>query len=349
MRQIRGRTMELPAGPPEWIHLVPYGQWGGHSVGPFEVTPAVGAQILANFERGGIDLVIDYEHQTIATMENGQPAPAAGWVDQLQLRDDGVWGHVREWTPRATAHLHAREYRYLSPVIFFDATDRTTGVGVGARLSSAALTNIPFFAGDLVPVISRQGASVNLLALLIPLLSLPADATEQQVVDAVKAMKAMDDAGATAAPAVAARTNLGDVAIKAMKWEAGIPEDAPAQLAATLTHKGLVPAKDLVAVQAELERVKAKSAGHGLVARALDAGKISPAMKDAFGKWADSDPDAARDWMDAAPVIVPLAARDPKDPKRPTVGTLTPTELTACKQLGLTEAEYIKARDTRKK
>lgn len=59
-------------------------------------------------------MVIDYEHQTDHTSENGQPAPAAGWIRELDVRGGALWGRV-EWTAKAAASIAAREYRYISP------------------------------------------------------------------------------------------------------------------------------------------------------------------------------------------------------------------------------------------
>jgi hypothetical protein len=49
----------------------------------------------------------------------GGTAKAAGWIKELQVRDDGIFGRV-EWTEAAAAAIKAGEYRYLSPVFFHD-------------------------------------------------------------------------------------------------------------------------------------------------------------------------------------------------------------------------------------
>jgi phage I-like protein len=36
----------------------------------------------------------------------------------MQAREDDIWALV-EWTEKAAAHIKAREYRYLSPVLFY--------------------------------------------------------------------------------------------------------------------------------------------------------------------------------------------------------------------------------------
>lgn len=59
-----------------------------------------------------LQIPIDYEHQTLQDVQ----APAAGWIKNIVLRNDGIYGDV-DWTDRAADYLKNREYRYLSPVI----------------------------------------------------------------------------------------------------------------------------------------------------------------------------------------------------------------------------------------
>lgn len=70
--------------------------------------------MLAAFAERGIDMVIDWEHATEVAAPKGEPAPAAAWIDQLELRSGALWGHVA-WTPRAGEQVVAREYRFVSP------------------------------------------------------------------------------------------------------------------------------------------------------------------------------------------------------------------------------------------
>lgn len=64
-------------------------------------------------------------------------APAAGWIKDIQLRSDGIYGVV-DWTERAAEYLKNREYRYLSPVVLTQGKGRRV-----VALHSAALTNTP--------------------------------------------------------------------------------------------------------------------------------------------------------------------------------------------------------------
>lgn len=102
---------------PQWVQLLPVGKFSASDGrGPWFVNNP--EQVISNtLKRAGSKKIpVDYDHQIDNATKNGQPAIAAGWITQLEARDDGIWGLV-EWTDKASAHLAAKEYRYLSPVI----------------------------------------------------------------------------------------------------------------------------------------------------------------------------------------------------------------------------------------
>ncbi|MEQ9864019.1 phage protease [Pectobacterium aroidearum] len=129
---------EIKAGKkaPEWIELLPAGpDIKGRDGRAWRLTnPATVAEV---FKQQGISLVIDYEHSTEVAAPNGVESPAAGWVEDVQVRDDGsVWGKV-DWTIKANNSIVDKEYRFISPA-FLHTPD-----GDIIRLSSVALTNKP--------------------------------------------------------------------------------------------------------------------------------------------------------------------------------------------------------------
>ena len=64
---------------------------------------AAASAVSAAFKAGGVKLPIDYEHQTLKAAENGQPAPAAGWITALEYSPGvGMLAHVT-WTPAGRA------------------------------------------------------------------------------------------------------------------------------------------------------------------------------------------------------------------------------------------------------
>ncbi|MFA6721230.1 MAG: phage protease, partial [Candidatus Cloacimonadaceae bacterium] len=74
-------------GAPEWIRLLPLGEVRlADGRQPFTVTSDSLKEIIRAWRKRGNDLVIDYEHQTLTS----EKALAAGWIKELQIRDDGL-------------------------------------------------------------------------------------------------------------------------------------------------------------------------------------------------------------------------------------------------------------------
>ncbi len=127
-----------------WQQLLPAGYFSAVDGRPYDVQS--GKWFLDNFNAQRLisraqlavnDLVIDYEHQTLNTEKNGQPAPAAGWFkSDIEWRDgSGLWIRAN-WTKRAADHIRSGEYRFLSAVFTYDKK-----TGIPQSLHSAALVN----------------------------------------------------------------------------------------------------------------------------------------------------------------------------------------------------------------
>jgi ADP-ribose pyrophosphatase YjhB (NUDIX family) len=134
-----------------WVQLAEVGAWKGHPSGEFEMTPVTFAQIKANFERRGIPIQYDMEHASEQDATEGSipvtGAPAQGWVHRIDNRGiGGLWG-LTEWRDYAREGILDGAFAFLSPAIRFDSKDTITGVKVGARLTSVAITNQPFLSG----------------------------------------------------------------------------------------------------------------------------------------------------------------------------------------------------------
>lgn len=91
-------------------------------------------RILDAFTAYDGPIVIDYEHANWVL--DGQPTPAAGWINTLEIRDGEIWGLV-EWTEKAATMIVAREYRFISPVFSHDENNSIHA------LLGAGLTNQP--------------------------------------------------------------------------------------------------------------------------------------------------------------------------------------------------------------
>ena len=92
---------------PDWIELIPAGPTVTGRDGRTWLFDELAQQlVLAAFTGRAIDMVIDWEHATEVAAPQGTPAPAAGWIDKLEIRNAALWGHV-SWTPRAGEQVAA--------------------------------------------------------------------------------------------------------------------------------------------------------------------------------------------------------------------------------------------------
>ncbi|MBK6744541.1 MAG: hypothetical protein IPG66_16890 [Hydrogenophilales bacterium] len=108
---------------------------------------------------GATDFMIDYEHQSINTVQNGKPVPAAGWFKRIEWRDeDGLYMVDIRWTEKARQMIADQEYRHVSPVFGFDGK-----TGVVTHIVSVALTNAPALAGltDLAAATASMAHAYN--------------------------------------------------------------------------------------------------------------------------------------------------------------------------------------------
>ena len=98
-------------------------------------------------------LPIDYDHATDFAAPSGRPAPAAGWIREIEVRDGALWGRV-EWTSHGRAAVVTHEYRYISPVFEYSQD------GEVQRLLRAALTNNPNLYLTAISARAARGESV---------------------------------------------------------------------------------------------------------------------------------------------------------------------------------------------
>lgn len=158
---------------PEWVHLVPSGTFSGRDGrGPYVLGDAA-AVIRASMAEG--KLPVDENHATDLAAPAGAPAPARGWIVELQDRADGLWARV-DWTESGRALVQEGAYRGISPVF-------TTGRGGRIeRVLRAALTNVP----NLGALATLHQENVMDLTRLRATLGLPADADATAINAAVE-------------------------------------------------------------------------------------------------------------------------------------------------------------------
>ncbi|WP_304635535.1 phage protease [Pseudoalteromonas sp.] len=149
------------------VMVMPDGYFKSHDGRPFDVP--VNAWLLDQVAFDELkqtasartnDFLFDYEHQTLNSAENGQPAPASGWFNPADLEyvpGEGLYALNVAWTKKARQLLKNDEYRFISPVFHYNKhTGRPT------KLRHFALTNDPAVDGmDKVAVLKASKTHVN--------------------------------------------------------------------------------------------------------------------------------------------------------------------------------------------
>ena len=283
-----------------WAHLLPAGTFSGRDGrGPYTLDANA---IVRAFAELGMTLAVDYEHQTQAAPENGQPAPAAGWIVALEAREDGLYGYI-EWTARAAAMIRAREYRYLSPVFEYEPRTGRVAAIIGAGLTNQP--NLHLTALNRAQSSQAKGTTMNeeLLERLRFLFNLPTLADEAAIAAEVEKLQAR-----LAAPAAAAMKKSLNLAA-----DAGLPQTLDAVCAfdfkkpPELDLAKFVPRAEYDRVAGELasERERALNAlVDGAIRAALEAHKICPANEMSMRAFCRKDPEEFARFIATAPVIL---------------------------------------------
>ena len=299
-----GQGVEL-SGVPTEIKILPLGRVHSQK-GDFTVDDESFELIRKQFKDRKLDLVIDYEHQTLSDVQ----APAGGWIKDLYKGEDAIIAKV-EWTARAAEYLKNKEYRYLSPVVLVRKRDQKA-----AAIHSVALTN--------TPAIDGMFALVNSLD-IEDILGLPETATEEEirkaVEDAAKAaekLKEMDgkkpgegegkpgdgEPKPEGADMVANSTILSMLGLKADAKTEDVAASIMALRAGTPDTQA-----ELLALKQRMQERDADEA----VGMALKAGKITAAQSEWAKSYALKDMEGFKGFVDKAPVVVPQGRLDLKD------------------------------------
>lgn len=303
-------TEEANAGGQRWVHLLPLGSFQGRDGrGPYHLKDAASLMMNSQVYAGSRKIPVDYEHQTDLAPQNGKPAPAAGWIDALQARESGVWGRVT-WTETASNFIKKHEYRYLSPVFNYLPDGTVT------RILRAALTNNPNL--NELTALARAETAMNeiesFLSQLRTLLGLPEQA------DPADILKKVEEILSAA--------------------HSGQPDP-----------KMFVPIGVFEGVVSEVNRLNqgiSRNAAEAHVAYQIQRGNMPPALRDwavnlctvnkvAYDAFVEKTRGGFNSLVDRKPFNgVPEA--------RHTSGRLSEDEQAICSRMGVSEADYAKAR-----
>jgi len=267
MKRIAINFVEITTDLPERVQLIPAGAVVGRDGRSWVLDDP--QQVVNRFIEQGADLPVDIEHSTELRAPKGEPAPAAGWVHQLEVIDGAIWGAVN-WNETGRGLVGGKQYRYLSPVILYSPGD-----GSIKGLTSVALTNrpnlhlpalnfsepentgsVPFGSG---PANNKGGMTPEeqpMLKAVLAALGLSEDVTEATAVNAVKELNTKLATAMNAQPSLEKFVPRADY--------------DQAMTRATNAEQGL----------ATIQKEKLDSEIETAINAALAAGKITPATVD---------------------------------------------------------------------
>lgn len=334
------------------IQLLPYGEFRATDGRPFDapawyLTEANGRDVADLANQSRTQLVVDYEHQTLYKEQNGQPAPAAGWMRWVEFTPKGLFADV-EWTDKAAALIRNREYRYISAVFAYDTQ------GYVRKLFHAALTNYPALDG-MDEVLAAASAQLNfnppstepnpMKELLQQLLGLP-EADEAQLTAALTALLAAKPQTVALNAELFAQLAEKDQRIAALSAQQPAAPDltryAPVSVVQDLQNQ-------IAALTAQRDADK----GAELIQAALSAGKLLPAQKE----WAENvlkQPNGLAFLTGFIENAQPVAALNQTQTAAQNVSgglnvaALTVEEAAAAKMLGMSHAEFAQLKTENK-
>ena len=336
------------------VRLIPAGSFDAprgsmSGAGPWNLTAAAAARIIAANAVRQADIPIDYEHQLLARSENGQAAPASGWIDPRSLvyidagPEPGLYGAVK-WTARAAALIAADEYRYLSPVFPYDPQS-----GEPLDLLHVALTNFPAIDEPIRAALSARHAHTyqenpvnEVLKKLLAALGLPDNTAEADALAGVAALKAKADAATIEIASLKAAAEAKNAEVAALKAGGAAPPD-PAKY---------VPIGIVQSLQTEVAvlsaRINGDEAGR-VVEQAIAEGKLLEAQRTWATELGFGNLAALKSYVAATPAIAALSGMQ-SGGKPPVAGgnaSLSESELAVCRAMGLSEADYIKSKEAK--
>ncbi len=305
---------------PAWVQLFPKG----------EVAPQDGRAAWklsdpdAVIAASKLPALIDFDHGAARKVEDGQDSSAAGWIEELSARgpngEPGLWARIA-WTPRGAEAIASKTYRYISPWFLHSKSTREVTKVMGAGLVNVPALDLPALA-SIQP--SNEEHVEELLTKLRSALNLPDNASADDVVSAITAMRSNSNALCSAA----GFTKLGDTEVAAICAKLKNPASDPDQQ------------KQIDDLQKQVATLTATMRGNTAAAEvdgAIKSGKLAPAQRDWAVEYASRDPAGFKTFIGKQPTIL---ATGRIAGEAAAEGSLTDEERAICAALHLTEDQF---------
>src|SRR6478752_6238822 len=134
--------------------------------GDFLYDEAAAAEVLAEYQAGGVKLCLDLEHDSLDPKKRQARADAAdamGWYDLEQRSDGSLWAVNVRWSSEGERRLRGKLQRYTSPAFFTEEAE--DGGERPTRLINVALCAMPATLDAAPLVAASEGLPACLLAL----------------------------------------------------------------------------------------------------------------------------------------------------------------------------------------
>ena len=302
-------------GAPDWIQVFPKGPNLKTNDGrSFKMsdTEALASALNAHNQ----PVLIDYDHKSHYSADDGGSTEAAGWLTKFEARDGALWG-LAEWTEKAAAAITAKLYRYISPEFL---TNKKTGEV--ASIKAAALLNRPAF--EMIALASElKHKEPKMLEAIAKALGLDKDADEKTILAAIEKNNADH------------KTELASVQAKAKT--PSVDDFMPRADYDTVLARATTAEEKL----AESEKATFGKKVETMIAAAIKGGKITPASKDHYVALCTNDGtfETTRKALEVSPEVIGNTEISGK----PEEGShLTGEQKTMAAQLGVSEEDYAK-------
>lgn len=181
---------------PKRIKVLGWGENSGAN-GKFILNSASAALLAANQKATGYQrIAIDFEHNSVRTSPTykGEPVSVAGHGDVEVVPGEGLFLNNVSWTQKGREHIAAGDYPDISPALTTNPRRETTFIHSVGAVRNGAIDGLTFSLnsadGALATLLNQiQPNSATMLdpkALLLKLLGLSADATDEQIEDAAE-------------------------------------------------------------------------------------------------------------------------------------------------------------------
>jgi hypothetical protein len=153
-------------GDKKWVKVYPFSSWTHPLFSDTTIDEETATALKESFDGkyyGEQEYVVSYDHG----LDPAKGGKAAGWYEQVEVRDDGLWGLIR-FTETAREEISKGEWRYFSGEHYDEWENPHTGEVHNLVFSGGALTNKPYVKEGMVPLnfsdvyVEKMNSEVNM-------------------------------------------------------------------------------------------------------------------------------------------------------------------------------------------